>query len=159
MALGTVAIALNDNASAYAQNLIDTMVLNKLSTASGIERSAWNEQALQNFFDTFGFGVGNGSVRASSFPIGVLASLGERDHEACRRTRLQDGRRLPVDVEVVWGVTGVGHDEHDRSVPGGLCREHERELPRLYADRRRRLRLCVPRRGQWGEGEGGDRRS
>jgi hypothetical protein len=76
MALGTVAIALNDNASAYAQNLIDTMVLNKLSTASGIERSSWNEQALQNFFDTFGFGVGNGSVRASSFPIGVLASLG-----------------------------------------------------------------------------------
>src|SRR6267142_154735 len=76
MALGTVAIALNENASAYAQNLIDTMVLNKLSTASGIERSAWNEQALQNFFDTFGFGVGNGSVRASSFPIGVLASLG-----------------------------------------------------------------------------------
>ncbi len=76
MALGTVAIALNDNASAYAQNLVDTMVLNKLSTASGIERSSWNEQALQNFFDTFGFGVGNGSVRASSFPIGVLASLG-----------------------------------------------------------------------------------
>src|SRR6266478_5046810 len=51
LALGAVAISLNDNASAYAQNLIDTMVLNKMSTASGIERSSWNEQALQNFFD------------------------------------------------------------------------------------------------------------
>ena len=69
-------IALNDGYSAYVKGLLDGMIFNKLSTASGVERSAWNSQALQNVIDTFGFGVGNGSVRASSFPIAVLASLG-----------------------------------------------------------------------------------
>jgi hypothetical protein len=47
-----------------------------MSTSSGIERSSWNSQAIQNFFDTYGFGAGNGSIRASSFPIAVLSSLG-----------------------------------------------------------------------------------
>ena len=71
-----VAIALNDLYSSYIQSLVDTMVLNKLSTDSGVERSSWNIQAMQNFIDTFGFGVGNGSVRASSILFGVPASLG-----------------------------------------------------------------------------------
>ena len=31
---------------------------------------------MQNFFDTFGFGVGNGSVRASSILFAIPASLG-----------------------------------------------------------------------------------
>jgi hypothetical protein len=71
-----IVIALNDAYWASLQNLLDTLVLNKMSTDSGIERSSWNKQALQNLFDTFGFGVGNGSVGVSSFPVGVLASLG-----------------------------------------------------------------------------------
>jgi hypothetical protein len=74
--LVVVAVALNDTYSAYIQNLLDTMVFNKLSTDSGIERSAWNQQALRNFFDTWGVGAGNGSVRAASFLAAVLASLG-----------------------------------------------------------------------------------
>jgi hypothetical protein len=73
---GIIIIAMNDVYWASLRDLLDTLVLNKMSTSSGIERSSWNSQALQNFFDTFGFGVGNGSVRASSFPVGVLASLG-----------------------------------------------------------------------------------
>ena len=76
IAVTTIVIALNDSYSAYARDLIDTMVLNKMSTASGIDRAAANSLALQSFFDTLGFGVGNGTVRASSFPIAVLASLG-----------------------------------------------------------------------------------
>jgi hypothetical protein len=71
-----VLICLNDSTSAYVGNLLDTLVLNKMSTASGVERSSWNSQAIQNFLDTFGFGAGNGSVRASSFPIAVISSLG-----------------------------------------------------------------------------------
>jgi hypothetical protein len=71
-----IVIALNDSYLSYLQNLLDTLVLGKMSTDSGIERSSWNSQAIQNLFDTFGFGVGNGSTRASSFPVGVLASLG-----------------------------------------------------------------------------------
>lgn len=69
-------IALNDSASAYVGDLLDTLIFNKMSTASGVERSMWNSQALQNVLDTAGFGVGNGSLRASSFPISVLACLG-----------------------------------------------------------------------------------
>jgi hypothetical protein len=71
-----IAIALNDSYSAYIRGLIDTMVLNKMSTDSGIERSSWNAQAMQNFIDTFGFGVGNGSVRAASILFAIPASLG-----------------------------------------------------------------------------------
>ncbi len=71
-----IVVALNDDYSASVKNMLDMMVFNKMTTDSGIERSSWNSQALQNLFDTFGFGVGNGSLRASSFPIGVLASLG-----------------------------------------------------------------------------------
>jgi hypothetical protein len=70
------AIAMNDSYSSYIQGLLNTMVLNKMSTDSGVERSSWNRQALQNFFDTYGFGAGNGSVRASSILFGIPASLG-----------------------------------------------------------------------------------
>jgi hypothetical protein len=76
LAVVVIAICLNDASYAYVTNLLDTLVLNKMSTGSGIERSNWNRQALQNFLDTFGFGAGNGSIRASSFPIAVIASLG-----------------------------------------------------------------------------------
>ena len=69
-----IGVSLNEVASAYLQNLADLLILNKMSTQSGYERSAWNAQALQVFFDTYGFGAGNGSLRASSFPLAVLAS-------------------------------------------------------------------------------------
>jgi hypothetical protein len=75
-AVSVVAILLSDTYSAYIKGLLDTMVLKKMSTDSGVERSSWNRQAIQNFLDTFGFGVGNGSVRASSILAGIPASLG-----------------------------------------------------------------------------------
>jgi hypothetical protein len=71
-----VAIALSESTSIYVGGLLDELVFNKLSSESGMERGSWNAQGLQNFIDTFGFGVGNGSMRASSFPVSVLASLG-----------------------------------------------------------------------------------
>jgi hypothetical protein len=71
-----VLICLNDPLYIYLRDLLDVFVLDKMSTSSGIERSTWNAQAVQNFVDTFGFGTGNGSVRASSFPIAVIANLG-----------------------------------------------------------------------------------
>jgi hypothetical protein len=76
MALVVILICLNDASYAYVSNLLDTIVFSKMSSGSGIERSSWNSQAVQNFLDTFGFGVGNGSVRASSFAVAVIASLG-----------------------------------------------------------------------------------
>jgi hypothetical protein len=74
--LVVVLIFLNDASSAQFIDMLNTLVLNKMSTSSGIERSSWNSQAMQNFLDTYGFGVGNGSVRASSFLVAVIASLG-----------------------------------------------------------------------------------
>jgi hypothetical protein len=71
-----VVLALNDAQWLYVQDLLNNLVLNKLSSDSGIERTAWNRQALTTFFDTFGFGAGIGSLRASSFLIAVLASIG-----------------------------------------------------------------------------------
>jgi hypothetical protein len=71
-----IAICLNDASYAYFSELLNTFILDKMSSSSGIERSRWNSQAIQNFIDTFGFGAGNGSVRASSFPVAVIGSLG-----------------------------------------------------------------------------------
>lgn len=76
LALASVTICLDDASCAYVGDLLDTFVLNKMSSSSGIERSSWNGQAIQNFLDTYGLGVGNGSVRTSSFPIALVASLG-----------------------------------------------------------------------------------
>jgi hypothetical protein len=76
LAIVVLLISLNDTTSDYVGNLLNNMVVNKMSSGSGIERSSWNAQAMQNFFDTFGFGAGNGSVRSSSFVVAVIASLG-----------------------------------------------------------------------------------
>lgn len=56
--------------------LVDNTVINKVTSASGQERSYWNYKSLQSFFDTGGLGVGLGSSRASSWPIAVLSQLG-----------------------------------------------------------------------------------
>jgi hypothetical protein len=56
--------------------LFDATVANKLASQSGIERMRWNHYALQNFWDTSGFGAGLGSVRASSFVVALLANIG-----------------------------------------------------------------------------------
>ncbi|SIT41226.1 hypothetical protein BN2476_270035 [Paraburkholderia piptadeniae] len=52
------------------------MLLDKADSASGIERSAWSRQAVNTLFDTYGFGVGIGSPRASRFPLILLSNLG-----------------------------------------------------------------------------------
>jgi hypothetical protein len=76
MLILVVAVALNDQLWLYIQDLMNTMIFNKFSTDSGVERSAWNRQALLTFYDTSGLGAGIGSLRASSFIVAVLASVG-----------------------------------------------------------------------------------
>ncbi|WP_163850756.1 hypothetical protein [Pseudooceanicola aestuarii] len=58
------------------QAFLDRALFNKLAGASGVERMSWNAQAWHNFVDTLGLGAGLGSVRASSWGVAVLASLG-----------------------------------------------------------------------------------
>jgi hypothetical protein len=63
-----VAVALGD--------FVDAAILSKAGSSSGVERMGWNAQGMTNFFDTYGIGVGLGSIRASSFLVVLLGSLG-----------------------------------------------------------------------------------
>lgn len=69
-------VLMNDQALAAVQNYVDILIFTKSTSDSGIEREAWNAVALQNFFDSYGFGIGAGTVRTSSFPIALLAGVG-----------------------------------------------------------------------------------
>ncbi|WP_019905975.1 hypothetical protein [Methylobacterium sp. 77] len=55
---------------------VDTLVLSKATTNSGLQRSGWNAYAWQNFLDSRGLGVGLGTNRTSSFPLAVLSNVG-----------------------------------------------------------------------------------
>jgi hypothetical protein len=57
-------------------SMFDVTVLNKLSSQSGIERTAWTQQAWDMFLATHWLGAGTGSVRGSSFPVAVLGNIG-----------------------------------------------------------------------------------
>ena len=41
-----------------------------------MQRDSWNTFALQNFFDSYGLGVGLGTVRTSSLPMALLSNVG-----------------------------------------------------------------------------------
>jgi hypothetical protein len=51
-------------------------IVRKLDSLSGLERTAWNQQAWTNFLDSRGLGVGLGSARASSFVLVLLSNVG-----------------------------------------------------------------------------------
>ncbi|RYC29465.1 hypothetical protein D3273_23795 [Lichenibacterium minor] len=69
-------VALSPSASSTVVDYLDVLLFDKAMSQSGLERASWNAAALQNFFDTDGFGAGLGSVRASSFLVAVPANLG-----------------------------------------------------------------------------------
>jgi hypothetical protein len=66
----------NDRVLDPVLRLFDTMVVNKVTSASGEERAYWNYRSLQSLYDTAGLGIGLGSSRASSWIIAVLSQLG-----------------------------------------------------------------------------------
>ena len=76
LAAGVTALRLDAPLWRTASEVIDASIFNKMSSSSGIERAKWNDQALINFADTHGLGAGDGSVRASSFPLAVLGNIG-----------------------------------------------------------------------------------
>jgi hypothetical protein len=55
---------------------VDTVVFRKMSSSSGLDRSAANRLAWTDFIGTYGLGVGLGSTRASSFALVLLSNLG-----------------------------------------------------------------------------------
>jgi hypothetical protein len=76
LAAVVLAVLLDDEASEVIRNYLDLLIFNKAGSDSGIERASWNTYALQNFFDSFGLGVGLGTVRTSSFPLALLSNVG-----------------------------------------------------------------------------------
>lgn len=76
LAMLVVGARLDDPVWRAAQTLVNETVFDKLASASGTERTEWNDQALVNFDQTAGLGAGIGAVRASSFPIAVLGNIG-----------------------------------------------------------------------------------
>jgi hypothetical protein len=72
----TLAVMLDDGASESVRNYLDALIFNKPTSASGIDRANWNAVAIQNFLDSYGLGVGLGTVRTSSFPLALLSNVG-----------------------------------------------------------------------------------
>jgi hypothetical protein len=69
-------VVLNQRVLDQFWELIDAMILNKASSASGAERAYWNYRSLQSVYETAGLGIGLGSSRASSWIIAVVSQLG-----------------------------------------------------------------------------------
>ncbi len=74
--LAVAVVAVSPSASSTITDYLNTLIFDKATSQSGLERASWNAAALQNFLDTDGFGAGLGSVRASSFLVAVPANLG-----------------------------------------------------------------------------------
>jgi hypothetical protein len=69
-------VLLNPVASDMVRGYLDLLVLGKVESESGLQRSGWNVTSFQNFLDSWGLGVGLGTARASSFAITMLATVG-----------------------------------------------------------------------------------
>ncbi|MPR10554.1 O-antigen ligase family protein [Microvirga tunisiensis] len=74
--IAALVVLLNDHLTAVIRDYVDLLVLSKSTSQSGIERASWNAAALQNFFDSWWFGVGLGTTRTSSFALAVLSHVG-----------------------------------------------------------------------------------
>src|SRR5690606_5263081 len=57
-------------------DFFELTLFDKLESESGRERSNWTQQGWINFIDTYGFGVGLGGARSSSFPIALVSNVG-----------------------------------------------------------------------------------
>jgi hypothetical protein len=72
----TLIVLLDERSLAVIMDYINLLIFSKSTSQSGIERGSWNSAALQNFYDTWGFGVGLGTTRTSSFALAVLSHVG-----------------------------------------------------------------------------------
>ncbi|WP_245282223.1 hypothetical protein [Rhizobium sp. LC145] len=74
--LGLLIIVLNDELYRRIYDYIDLLLLSKTTSSSAAERGAWNFHGYQNFLDSYGWGVGLGTSRTSSFVIALLSNVG-----------------------------------------------------------------------------------
>lgn len=76
LAIVTAVAIYNDNLLLPAKRLFETMVLNKATSESAIERGAWNSSSLEALMTSGGLGIGLGTSRTSSWIVATLAHLG-----------------------------------------------------------------------------------
>ncbi|MEM9015187.1 MAG: hypothetical protein AAGB02_08785 [Pseudomonadota bacterium] len=76
LAVGLFVFLLYQPAQIFATELFERLFGAKLQSHSGVERTTWNLQGIQNFLDTNGFGVGLGSARTSSLATVLLSNVG-----------------------------------------------------------------------------------
>jgi hypothetical protein len=76
LAIGVTVFLYNERLFDPIVDLVETTILDKPLSESGIERAYWNERSLQAFLDTNAVGIGMGSSRSSSWIVSVLSQLG-----------------------------------------------------------------------------------
>ncbi|MEC8650582.1 MAG: hypothetical protein VXX82_06595 [Verrucomicrobiota bacterium] len=62
--------------STQVEQILDSLIFNKASSASGQERGLWAEYGLRTFLDTYGLGAGVGSIRSNGWLSVYLGSVG-----------------------------------------------------------------------------------
>jgi hypothetical protein len=70
------AVLLDEKTSRIISDHFDLLIFSKSGSDSGIERVSWNVQAMLNFSDSDGFGVGLGTVRTSGLLAALLSNVG-----------------------------------------------------------------------------------
>lgn len=68
--------AFNPGVVASWTEMINMMLFQKAGSESVLYRALWNAQALQNFINSGGLGIGIGSTRTSSWIVAVVSHLG-----------------------------------------------------------------------------------
>jgi hypothetical protein len=69
-------LLLESNAFASFGEMVDTLIFKKTDSSSFVERSSWTAAGIKAFVESFGLGVGVGSVRTSNFFANILGSTG-----------------------------------------------------------------------------------
>lgn len=71
-----VILSLNPGILDPVLRIFDESIATKLTSSSGVERTSWNINGINAFFQSFGLGVGLGTVRVSSLLVAIPATLG-----------------------------------------------------------------------------------
>jgi hypothetical protein len=69
-------LILSDDVYRQVYDFVDITILSKPTSLSALERGSWNASGISNFFDSYGLGVGLGTVRTSSFAVALLSNVG-----------------------------------------------------------------------------------
>ena len=71
-----ILMALRPDIFSFLTEFMNSTVSEKITSDSGQERSSWNQYGIESIMHTMGLGAGLGSVRTSSFLIGLPANIG-----------------------------------------------------------------------------------